>query len=491
MVRYGMGRERWLVFATAVLLVVVVGAPGLAVAGDRVSVPGQRDVAVGSLVVVPVEASAELGIESASFGLEYSGDLLTPLAVYTTPLTRDFDLGFDLETPGDVSVEIRGRQPLFESGAIVWVLFRNHGAVGDRTELTLHDVLLNDADSAVLKSGYVELDAGQVVLSFATDLTAATEEVFTATMSADDVTGILAMDIRVEYDPLVLQALSVVRTPISQSFTLTPNLNTPGVIQISLFGTQPLAGSGPLLDIDFEVVGSTGQSTPIDLVSAGVNEGAIVAVFEDGFFSVCDGTDADGDTVSLCEGDCDDDDGGRFPGNPEIGCDGIDQDCDALTSDILDGDNDTFACDLDCRDDIPSINPGAEEVCDGIDNDCDLGIDNVPPPVDLVQVDGIDEAGPTLSWPAVAAATGYDVLRGNLSDLRSSGGDFTQATEICLADDATDTFIDDTASPPASDGFWYLVRPANCGGSGSYESDGVSQDGLRDVEANASPQSCN
>jgi len=288
----------------------------------------------------------------------------------------------------------------------------------------------------------------------------------------------------------VLLALSVVRTPISQSFTLTPNLNTPGVIQISLFGTQPMTGSGPILDIDYEVVGASGQSTPIDMVSAGVNEGAIVAVLEDGFFSICDGTDSDGDTFSLCDGDCDDDDGGRFPGNPEIGCDGIDQDCDALTSDILDGDSDTFACDVDCRDDIPAINPGAEEVCDGVDNDCDLGIDNVPLPVDLVQVEGIDEAGPTLSWPAVAAATGYDVLRGNLSDLHSSGGDFTQATELCLADDTSDTFIDDTDNPAASDGFWYLIRPANCGGSGSYESGGVEQDGLRDVEANASPQSC-
>ena len=208
-------------------------------------------------------------------------------------------------------------------------------------------------------------------------------------------------------------------------------------------------------------------------------------------FVVCDGSDADGDGVSLGDGDCDDDDDGRFPGNPEIGCDGIDQDCDALTSDILDADEDSFPCDVDCNDGAPSINPGALEVCDGVDNDCDTGIDNVPPPVELVLVQGGGAAGPTFTWTAVADATGYDVLRGSLNMLLSSGGDFTQATEICLGDDIPDTFIDDTDPLMVSEGFWYVIRPTNCGGNGTYDSEGIAQDGLRDAEANASPQACN
>jgi len=472
------------------VLLVVVGALGLCGAGDRIGVQEQRDVAARSWVVVPIETSTDLGLLSASFGLGYSPDLLTPFAVYTTPLTRGFELGFDLDTPGELSVDIRGQQPLFESGSIVWVLFRSHGAVGDATELILHHALINGIDAAVAESGAVEFGVGQVTLGFATDLTAETGEVFTAPLSVDDATGILALDVEIEFDPLVISAISVARTALSQSFSLTVNLADPGVIEVSLFGTQPMVGSGSIVDIDFEVLGQADQSTPIDLLSAEINEGAIVATLEDGLFVVCDGSDADGDGVSSCDGDCDDDDDGRYPGNLEIGCDGIDQDCDAATSDILDDDDDGFACDVDCNDDNPEVHPDAEEICDGLDNDCDLEIDNVPHPVELVWADGVDEADPTLAWMPVAAATGYDVFRGILSGLHASDGDFSQAPGSCLDDDTADTFIDDTDIPPLSDAFWYIIRPTNCGGSGSYEGGGAAQEGPRDTEADASPQSC-
>jgi len=83
------------------------------------------------------------------------------------------------------------------------------------------------------------------------------------------------------------------------------------------------------------------------------------------------GDPGDGACAGGPETDCDDADPDVHPGATELGCDGIDNDCDAGTPDVLDADDDTFACDLDCDDTDPLVNPGSEEVgCDGVDNDC-------------------------------------------------------------------------------------------------------------------------
>jgi len=93
--------------------------------------------------------------------------------------------------------------------------------------------------------------------------------------------------------------------------------------------------------------------------------------------------DADGDGVSLEEGDCDDSDPSNFPGNVEV-CDGQDNDCDGEASYAdeigteFDFDEDGFlGCDDDCNDGNDRVHPGADEGCDGLDNDCDgeLGAD--------------------------------------------------------------------------------------------------------------------
>jgi hypothetical protein len=77
---------------------------------------------------------------------------------------------------------------------------------------------------------------------------------------------------------------------------------------------------------------------------------------------------------STTVGDCDDDLPGVNPGANEIGCNAIDDDCDPATVDVFDGDDDGFDVCMDCDDGDGNVFPGANEiVADGIDQDCSGG----------------------------------------------------------------------------------------------------------------------
>jgi PKD repeat protein len=104
-------------------------------------------------------------------------------------------------------------------------------------------------------------------------------------------------------------------------------------------------------------------------------------------------------------------------------------------------------------------------------------------------VTGLAVGKPSISWSAPALATSFDLVRGTLGTLRSTGGNFAVATTTCLENDGLDTSGSDAASPPPGAGFWYLVRGADCANrAGSYD-DGT-QSGGRDAEIAAAASAC-
>jgi hypothetical protein len=139
-----------------------------------------------------------------------------------------------------------------------------------------------------------------------------------------------------------------------------------------------------------------------------------------------------------------------------------------------------------------AVNSNTPELCNGLNDDCDQAIDEdvaVPAAVAPVQASksGTDIS---LAWDVVAAAQSYDVVRGGLASLLASEGDFSIATNGCIADDVAAGPVDDGELPPSGDALWYLVRAANCGGAGSYDEGGAGQAAPRDAEIELPASAC-
>jgi hypothetical protein len=101
--------------------------------------------------------------------------------------------------------------------------------------------------------------------------------------------------------------------------------------------------------------------------------------------------------------------------------------------------------------------------------------------------------GPTatvLDWTPVTTATGYDLVRGVLSALGASGGNFAVATDACLASNVSGSSATDAGIPAAGDGFWYLTRARNCAGVSTYDDGSPTLAPGRDGEIAASGNGC-
>jgi parallel beta-helix repeat protein len=95
-----------------------------------------------------------------------------------------------------------------------------------------------------------------------------------------------------------------------------------------------------------------------------------------------------------------------------------------------------------------------------------------------------------IAWTGAPLATAYDVVRGDLNALRQSGGDFTAATRLCMADDTASLTLPYTGVPNPGEGYWFVVRPVTSTEIGTYDSDGPEQVDSRDSEIEAAPAAC-
>ncbi|MFQ5876405.1 MAG: cohesin domain-containing protein [Acidobacteriota bacterium] len=114
-------------------------------------------------------------------------------------------------------------------------------------------------------------------------------------VSLTDITGqgVFSVDLTVRYNRAVLQIPTtpapnggVALGSLASGCTLTTNLNTPGEAVISVFCSSAMSGSGSLVEITFNVIGAAGTGSPLDIVTAALNEGTPGVCVDDGSVSI-------------------------------------------------------------------------------------------------------------------------------------------------------------------------------------------------------------
>lgn len=378
----------------------------------------------GGDVVVPITISPADGVSTMELEFTYDPSVVRVTGAYLAPLAHGHALDADLASPGVVRLALDG-PAIAGSGEVAWLRFHVAAGTG-ATDLGWVSAVLNGGTiPATLKNGRIPVIAAPAVVSVLDDAKGPPGAFLAIPVRIEPVNGASAIDLRLRFDPYVFSVTHVAPTPISAGATLTWNQPTPGDLLVSLYQTQPMSGSGPIVLVEGNLVGAVGSATPIDLRRGDLDEQSIPSVLDDGLVGVCDDVDRDGDQVASCDGDCDDADPGVFP--------------------------------------------GAGEICNGRDDDCDGAIDEAVPapgPVSGLRVRRVSGAV-EVSWSPVAEATSYDVVRGSLTLLRAGDGDYAGSTDACPGNDLSVPSVEDPDAPISA---WYLARASSCGGAGTYGS---------------------
>ncbi|MCP5248369.1 MAG: tandem-95 repeat protein [Candidatus Accumulibacter sp.] len=111
-----------------------------------------------------------------------------------------------------------------------------------------------------------------------TDLSAVPGSVITVPVLIDDALGLEAADLRLVYDPAMLEVLDVRAGSASKGATVVSNSATAGVVTVGLALTVALpAGGGSLLDIDFRIKPTAALgATALNLTQVSLNEDGLV-----------------------------------------------------------------------------------------------------------------------------------------------------------------------------------------------------------------------
>lgn len=106
-------------------------------------------------------------------------------------------------------------------------------------------------------------------------------------LNAAAVNGLASASFTVTFDPAVLVGRTARTGSLTPGWSVAANTNTAGQLRVSMASSGgTVSGSGVLAQLEFEVVGNPGATTPLTLSQVSLNDGAMTFASADGSFAV-------------------------------------------------------------------------------------------------------------------------------------------------------------------------------------------------------------
>jgi hypothetical protein len=270
-----------------------------------VSLPNTSASPGATNVMVPVTVGDTTGQNVIGYDFTFTFNtgviqLANPAFETNGTLSTGWSITPNTSTPGQIRIVAFNSQPLAGSGTLIFIKFNVVGSQGAMTPLTWTNFMFNEGNpGATLTNGSLTVTAPiPVSLPNTTSCQGSTNVMVPVIVGNTTGQNIIGYDFTFTFNTSVVQLANPAfetNGTLSQGWSVTPNTSTPGQIRIVAFNSMPLSGSGPLIFIKFNVVGSQGAMTPLTWTNFLFNEGNPGATLTNGSLTVT----ASGTTVQV------------------------------------------------------------------------------------------------------------------------------------------------------------------------------------------------
>ncbi len=246
----------------------------------------------GKTMNIPVRIGDLKGqeITACQFIIKYDSLILSIDSISTiNTLTADWDNSTIDVTNDSINVHLQNATALQDSSVLIYLIVTAVGEEGDQSFLNFNQAKFNQGDPiAVPVNGSCAIAAPPEVTISLPNTTGLVNSSIKIPVEISDVTNmnVKSCKLEIQYNPFILSPYEVSSSGTkSESWQVNVDYRI-GLVTLDLFGENPLLGGGVLINISFNVLGSSGQISDLHFKGAIFNEGIPTLIPQDGQVTV-------------------------------------------------------------------------------------------------------------------------------------------------------------------------------------------------------------